>query len=312
MGSVETGTESPEEIQPQVVLKEVIMIETKSNVDPENRGVEGLTEVLRLQAEALSRISERMAGMNPQAAGKVPPSATVKERPGDGMHLPVLAGDPSINEESLPVLNSFKQFLEQERRRGRKRFIWGLLGFTVVFSCVLGGIVWMNKEQDQALKADIQQTSTLLERTRKDAEAELKKVSDKTDKAAQSLAKNAASVRSDITRNILWAHSTLASNINSELNGRDTEIERLKEKVSTLEVDNTLLARQVDELARRLKGIETDFQDYMERSISESIKVDVKTPVGASSNVVSAAGISPLTINSAKFGRSMQMRVPNE
>ena len=38
------------------------MTNEKNNPDQDARGVEGLTEVLRLQAEALSRISERMSG----------------------------------------------------------------------------------------------------------------------------------------------------------------------------------------------------------------------------------------------------------
>jgi len=291
---------------------ENIMTDNINSSGSDKRGVEGLTEILRLQAEALSRISERMAGMN-QAAGKMPLPSLGKQRPGDGMNLPVLAGDPSLNEESLPVLNSFKQFLEQERRRGRKRFVWGLLGITVAFSCVLAVIVKMNIDRAHALKADIQQTSTRLDRSQQVTDDELKKVADKAAQSAQTMAKNAATIRSDITRNILWAHSVLASNMTTEFTDRDSEIMRLKDKVSTLEVDNTMLTRQVAELVQRVQIIETDYFDNNNRLQVNSQNPDSNEVGRAISNAIPANGRSaPLTINSPRFGRPMQMRVPKE
>jgi hypothetical protein len=159
-----------------MVLKDVTMMDEKTSSEPGKQGVEGLTEVLRLQAEALSRISERMSGAGlSQAAGKVPPPNPLKSNHFEaGVNLPALSGDPALKEESLPVLNSFKQFLEQERRRGRKRLMWGLLGFTVAIAGVLALVIQMNRAQDLALKTDIQRTSTRLDRSRLAAEAELK------------------------------------------------------------------------------------------------------------------------------------------
>lgn len=285
------------------------MPDDKKILDYDKRGVEGLTEVLRLQAEALSRISERMSGMT-AGGGKLPSFTSppaARDDASDGTHLPVLAGDPALNEESLPVLNSFKKFLDEERRRGRKRFAWGLLGFTVLFSAVLAVIVWMNGERVHGLKADIQQTSIRLERTRQEAESELRKVADK---AAQSAARNTAAMRSDITRNILWAHSTLASNMTSELTGRDGEIDRLKEKVSAMEVENAMLTRQVAELVHRVKVIEADYLDYLERSINESQRP--VSNVVANASLAEEASPAPLRINSPGIGRPMQMRVPRE
>jgi hypothetical protein len=283
------------------------MTENKDGLDSEHRGVEGLTEVLRLQAEALSRISERMSGMG-SAGVKFPPPPSGKAPRQDSMNLPALAGDPALSEESLPVLNSFKQFLDQERRRGRKRFIWGVLGLVVVFACVLAVLVKLNSERVRSLTADLEKTSTRIERSQLSTEAELKKVSNQ---AAQTAAKNVATVRSDITRNILWAHSTLASNMNTELTDRDSQIERLKEKVSTLEVDNTMLTRQVAELIQRVQIIETDYLDNIDRpSLALPAPEAVGRPV---SNAIPATGrTAPLTINSARYGRPLQMQVPKE
>ena len=281
------------------------MINNKNSSGPDNREVEGLTEVLRLQAEALSRISERMSGMN-KPRHEIPPSASEKEGPrethGNELNLPVLAGDPSLNEESLPVLNSFKQFLDQERRRGRKRFIWGLTGFTVVLACVLAVLVWLNSQRVHALSADIQDTSTRIERTKQESALELKKVAETT---AQAVAKNVTTMRSDITRNILWAHSALASNMTTELGDRDREIVRFKEKVSTLEIDNSMLTRQIAELGQRVKTIEAEYLDFLERT-------PVDTEVSAVTNAPPVSRSNPLTINSSKYGRSVQLRVPKE
>lgn len=282
------------------------MTDSNYSSDPGNKGVEGLTEILRVQAEALSRISERMAGLN-LGVGNPPPASSRKIPNGDGQHLPALAGDPSLHEESLPVLNSFKKFLDQERRRGRKRFIWGLFGVTVVFSCVIAAIVMLNSVRVKSLKTDIIQTSSRLDRSRLETESELKKVSDKT---AQAAMKSAATMSSNITRNILWAHSVLASNMTTELTDRDSQIERLKEKVSTLEVDNTMLSHQVAELVQRVQIIEADYLDTLEHPVTENRRPDADEAVSNAAAV--AARAAPVTINSTKLGRSMQMKMPKE
>ena len=98
----------------------------------------------------------------------------------------------------------------------------------------------------------------------------------------------------------------------TELTDRDSEITRLKEKVSTLEVDNTLLIRQVAELFQRVQIIEADYLDNLERSLTEGRSPDSDAMGRNASNAISAARSAPLTINSARYGRSMQMRVPKE
>lgn len=280
-----------------MVPVEIIMTDEKHNPETEHHGVEGLTEVLRLQAEALSRISERMS----QGQHSVPPPEH-HEPKGDPAHLPVLARDPSLTEESLPVLNSFKKFLDEERQRGRKRMLWGLLGFTVVFSSVLAVIVWMNSERARELKNDIVQTKALSEQTRLASDAELKRLAEQTSQAAT---QNVSQLRKDITRNILWAHSMIASNMNSELTGRDGELERLKEKLSEVEIENAMLARQVAELGDRLKVLE-EARDGRDLAAAD----------GQPRDAVSAGGqarpAAPMTINSAKFNRSFQLRMPQE
>lgn len=297
-----------------MVPAKVTMTDEKQNPEPDHRGVDGLTEVLRLQAEALSRISERMAGMrgSSQGAATNPPQVSPGMDSGRGVNLPALASDPSLNEDSLPVLNSFKKFLDHERQRARKRVLWVLLGFTVAFSGVLSVIVWMNSEHVTALKTDILREQVAAEKSRKQASAEIRKVSEN---AAISATQNVTTMRKDITRNILWAHSVISSNLSTELSGRDSEIEQLKDKVSGLEIENTMLTKRLNELGRRLKAVEDDYRDFLERPLLEAgvrdaePVVDVDTP-NIQSNKSRVA--SPLMINSPRLGRTLQLQVPKD
>ena len=83
-----------------------------------------LTEILRLQAETLARMTSRMgAGVPPDPpAARLPQGARFADDDEDddatgNSALPVLARDPSVSGESLPVLNTFRKFLADERRR---------------------------------------------------------------------------------------------------------------------------------------------------------------------------------------------------
>lgn len=298
-----------------MVPAKVTMTDEKKNPESESRNVDGLTEVLRLQAEALSRISERMSGMrgnSPGAAPLNPPPVSPGKDLGQGHNLPVLAGDPALNEDSLPVLNSFKKFLDQERRQARKRILWVLLGITVAFSAVLAVIVWLNTEHVSALKSDILLEKVTAEKSRQQANAEIRKVSEG---AALSATQNANTMRKDITRNILWAHSVISSNLSSELSGRDSEIDQLKDKVSALEIENTMLTKQLNELGRRMKAVEDDYRDFLERPLLETQLRDAETAVEADpSNRPPAASrvTNPLMINSARLGRTLQLQMPKE
>jgi hypothetical protein len=293
------------------------MTDEKNNSEADHRGVDGLTEVLRLQAEALSRISERMSGLRGNFQKPMPmnpPPGFAGQDPGQGLNLPVLAGDPALSEDSLPILNSFKKFLGEERRRARKRNLWLTLGFTVAFSGVLAAIVWMNSERISAINSDVLEQKSRAEKSRQEATSAIKKVADG---AAQASVQTATTMRKDITRNILWAHSALSSNLTSELSGRDVEIDQLKDKVSALEIDNTMLTKQLNELGRRVKAVEADYRDFMERPMQDSQLRDLEAQSAAeegATNPFPAAirAPSPLTINSAKFGRQFQLQMPKD
>ncbi len=283
-----------------MVPAEIIMTENKQNPDLD-RGMDGLTEVLRLQAEALSRISERMAG-HPgaaEAAGSaaVPP---VADPPRGGVHLPVLAGDPTLGEDSLPVLNSFKRFLDEERRRTRKKMIWGLAVFGVVLAVTLTVIVRAGNDRVRELKNDISLAGDQLRKSRVESEEKIKKVEAV---ATQVAGQTAAQMRKDITRNILWAHSVISSNMTSELSGRDGDMERLKDRVVELEAENAMLSRQLGDLDQRLKIMEATIE-VLPFDGAGSSRTPGVVPGGTPS--------VPLLINSPKYGRPFQLRMPQD
>ncbi len=296
------------------------MTNEKNNPDQDARGVEGLTEVLRLQAEALSRISERMSGARgaSQESGPAKAPAPAQAQPAEpqgGAHLPALSRDPALNQDSLPVLNSFKKFLDDERRQSRRRILWMTLGLTVAFSGALAGIVWLNSESVNGVRSNIIQEREKSEKARQSAAAAIKRVETQ---AAQATAQTASTMRKDITRNILWAHSVISSNVNTELSGRDGEFDRLKEKISVLEVENTMLTRKLNELARRVKSVEDDYRDFLERPILESqlSEQDAEDAAGAAAVTNVTAELvpraAPLTINSGHFGRRLRLQVPKD
>lgn len=283
------------------------MTTEKNGLGSDSRGMDGLTEVLRLQAEALSRISERMAdarGVHGDISQGIPSPSHEPAR--EQVHLPARASDPALTEESLPVLNSFKKFLDQERRRSRQRMLWILFGFSIIIAGVLAIIVRVSDERARALESDIVQAKAKAEQARAETGQELRQMGEK---ASIMAAQNASQMRKDITRNILWAHSMISSNVNSEFSGRDNDIERLKDKVSSLEIENAMVSRKVMELEQRLKELE-DVRDKAEMAVLEG-QMREQDAI-ATSNRPAAAGMAPVLINSAKFGRSFQLRVPQE
>lgn len=216
----------------------------KANSDP--GGVGGLTEILKLQAEALARMSERMAGQQaPHLSG--PPLALPPRFDGAGGHFPVMAGDPAMSEEGLPVLNAFRKFLETERRKARRRFVW----MSVLFVVFMGGVIaaaaslWSNRVRE--LSSDIAGVRT------EAAEAKVAaQVRTDAGEKAQRVAESAVKSVSDIKNNLSAAQSNLAAEVVS----RSGEIDRLKEMISSLQLENAVLISQVNTLTKKTAELE--------------------------------------------------------
>lgn len=205
-----------------------------------------LNEVLRLQAVALARMSERMDSYRTAAAGKpsVPPPEA--ERHGSP-HLPVLASEARLTEDSLPVLNAFREFLEQERRRTRARILWVSLSFAVLFAATVTTVMWMGRERLSELRNDLGSTSRRVDERIQAASAEMQRASEVAGRTASIL-------KRDMNSTLTMAQSTMASNLNAEMKSRDVEIDLLKEKLSSLEIENAVLVGRLREATRSMEA----------------------------------------------------------
>ena len=256
----------------------------------DNRGMDNLTEVLRLQAEALARISERMAGMpGPGSGGGGGPLVALPPRHepgGGGVHgLPVLAEDPVLSDESLPVLTAFRKFIDAERRRARIRLIWASIAFVILLAGVLAGVILVGRAKTRELKADIQAAREQTDQVRLSADTELKKV-----------AEVAGGLKTDISRGL----QTAQSNVVNQMGARDAEIEKLKDLISSLEIDNATLVGKLKDIGDRTEKLSTasETQAQQLQSFNDAIQAPTLPvgPVATTSAPVASAGISvPVT-----------------
>ena len=247
---------------------------------------ESLSEVLRLQAMALARMSERMSDQ-PHAARAALPA------PRQTGNLPMLADDPSLSDESLPVLNTFRRFLDVERRRARRRAIWVSLAFGVAFMIVLGGIAWAGRDRIRELRAEIIAANSRLDETKQKTDVEIAR--------AQAAA---SSLKQDLRKGLWTSHSMLSSNMTTQLEGRDAEFEQLKDKLSAMEIENAMLVGKLKDLADATKQLQDDYAAVV-------TSAPVSQPVETNEAVVESPKALPLMINSPGYGRPMQLRVPS-
>jgi len=226
----------------------------KSNGD--QSGIGGLTEILKLQAEALARMSERMASQHAPPVGGHP-LALPPRLDGAGGHLPIFPGDPSASEESLPVLTAFRKFLEAERRKARLRFVWMSVAFAIAMSGVIGGAFYFWKNRVRQLSVAIQGAQAVAA----DANVAARERTEAGEKA-QRVAEAAAQSVTDAKRTLSAAQSNLAaevarnlsaaqSNLSVDAVSRAGELDRLKEMISSLQLENAVLISQVNALTKK-------------------------------------------------------------
>ncbi len=276
------------------------MMDENKMAGDENKSPTSLSEVLRLQAVALARMSERMSNRQ-QAADPQPASAPVPPRPWQEDQFPVLARDAALSEDSLPVLNTFRKFLEAERRRARRRVIWVSILLGTGFMIAVGAVAWVGRERIAELKVEIMSANRRVADARRLAEAEL-------DKVAESAAAAASSLRLDLRRNVVSSHTLLSSNLNTRLLGRDAELDQVKEKLLAMEIENAMLMSQLKELADTSRQLQENYAAWIQ-STPEAGPIEPSDSRASTATVVEAKNL-PLMIRSPGQGRAVQMRVP--
>ncbi len=261
----------------------------------------GLSEILRLQAVALARMSERLAGQQePESpALPVPRAAPHDTRPRHEDQFPVLASDAALSDESLPVLNTFKKFLEAERRRARRRVIWISLAFGAGMVVIMGALAWLGRERIAELRQAIGTASAQANESRLKTDAEIKKVSE-----------SAITLKQDLWRTVLSSHSMLSSNLNTKWVGREAEVDQLKEKLSALEIENAMLVGRLKELADTTMRLQESYETWIEKSASVEPAGQVQTGVVSGASPTEAKNL-PLLINAPGYGRAVNLRLPS-
>ncbi len=275
------------------------MTEQTQKPDVESTGTD-LNEVLRLQAVALARMSERMNSRPAALPSNLPPL-----REHTTSNLPVLASDAALSEDSMPVLSAFREFLELERRRSRVRLMWISLLFAVLFASSVAVLLWMGHERVRELKADIGAANEIVEASRVDANAEIKKLSATAQQSIEAM-------KQDLNRSVSSAQVALGSNITVGLKNQDAELDLLKEKLSALEIENAMLVGRLNVTAENEPlNQESPAEDVgVDHAVTGSESVEgVINPVEAT-NVVNSTGRDPILIYTPAYNRRVRMRVP--
>jgi hypothetical protein len=144
----------------------------------------------------------------------------------------IRSGDEELDEDSLPVLNAFRQFLEAERRRAKRQMLLLIAGFTVVLAVLAGGGGWY--------------VWTTLRRVETGLESD--KVRSEEDRLAViSNLQNVARAAVTLKKDVLDTRKTSAI-LQDRVVEQSGELTRLLDTITTLEIQNSKLQRSMKKL----------------------------------------------------------------
>ena len=279
------------------------MSETPSD-DGKRSEIGSLTEILRLQAETLAHMTSRMGGAAPQAQpeARLPQGARFsdddedEEYAGGSSALPVLSRDASASGESLPVLNTFRKFLADERRRARRRLTVAAAVFAVLLIVILAALIWIGRDRLQGMQQELarkqEQIQTGLKAGLQEHEGQiLEKNRQLTDDKVNQVAAATLRYGAALTNQTAKTQHELRQ----DLDAQGMDLGRAKETVSKLQIENADLGRQLQELRFRTEYLTDMLSNLVTRG---------------------AAPVSPLetsdsgTLQVTNANRTLRFRVP--
>ena len=273
------------------------MTMTEETHKPDGDSTTGdLNEILRLQAVALARMSERINAQYTSPVKALPP---LQER--SGLHMPILTSDAALSEDSMPVLNAFREFLDQERRRTRARILWISLLFAVLFAASVAAILWLGRERLQELRADIGVANRKVDASRERASDEIKKISETATRSVTAM-----------KRDMSMAQSAIVSNLNDKLQNRDVETELLKEKLSNLEIENAMLIGRMRDSADRAEARQAteEAADADGAEMLDPMDDNIGVVTDETNDVVQSKDMAPIVIQTPSYNRPVRLKVP--
>jgi hypothetical protein len=155
---------------------------------------------------------------------------------------------------------------------------------------VLAVVVWVGRERIKQLSHALGTAQQEMEESKRQTESDLARVN-------RSAVAQAATVQQDLRRGLLVSHQVLASNMTVQLENRDVEVDRLKEKLSALEIENAMLVGQLKELAETTRQLQESLVAAPESAPAPVEPVVTNRP-------------PPMLINSPGYGRPVQLRIP--
>ena len=179
-----------------------------------------------------------LPGENSVSQPSAYPAPVVETSTVDGGHALNRPVDRALvaKQESLPVLEAFHEFLENERRRTRARIIVISSVFVLILICVVGVGALVGLGLYRQMKADYSDIQGELARVRLEAESSKKEAASLLER----IGSESGELRNALDRDrqaMLASSSALASRIENY----DDELDSLKELVSMLETENTFL-----------------------------------------------------------------------
>lgn len=144
----------------------------------------------------------------------------------------IRAGDEALDEESLPVLNAFRQFLEAERRRARRQMTILIAAFSLVLAGVAGGGGWYVWNTLKRVENGVETGQVQSEQARLETVSNL-----------QAVARVAVTLKKDV----LDTRKTSVV-LQDKVSEQAAELGKLLDTITSLELDNARLQRTMKKI----------------------------------------------------------------
>lgn len=141
----------------------------------------------------------------------------------------IRAGDEALEEDDLPVLNAFRQFLEAERKRARRQLVRLMVLFSIAVLAALAGGVYVVRDWMRQVARGVENEKSRTESIRSESFSNI-----------QTVARAAVTLKRDVMEG-----AKKSAAVEADLERQRAELARLMDTIVTLEIENAMLQRSV-------------------------------------------------------------------